>query len=191
MKILKLLPFFILFIGQSLYSQETNNSIENQFVDVIEKSNRYEDFKVVKITKLNNLKKSVSDSITNLKSEIVSLQNNQSALQNRIDSLSVELAKINEALVTSKKKEDGISFFGSIINKSIYNTILWGIIALLLLSVFVFIFKFKRSNTLTKEAQEKLTDTEAEYDAHRQTALEREQQLRRKLQDEINKQKKA
>ncbi len=191
MKILKLLPFFILFVGQCMFSQETNNTIENQFVDVIEKSNRYEDFKVVKITKLNNLKKGVSDSIASLKSEIENLQINQSTQQNRIDSLSKELSKLNEALVASKKKEDGISFFGTIIKKSIYNTILWGIIAFLILSVFIFIFKFKRSNTLTKEAQEKLIDTEAEYDSHRQTALEREQQLRRKLQDEINKQKKA
>ena len=59
------------------------------------------------------------------------------------------------------------------------------------LNLNIFIFKFKRSNTLTKEAQEKLIDTEAEYDTHRQNALEREQQLRRKLQDELNKQKKA
>ena len=191
MKILKLLPFFILLIAQGTYSQETDNTLDNQFVDVIDNSNRYQDFKVVKITKLNNLRKSVSDSITNLKSEIESLQNNQLTLQNRIDSLSTELNNLNEALLTSQKKEDGISFFGAIIKKSVYNTIMWGIITFLLISVFIFIFKFKRSNTLTKEAQEKLADTEAEYDTHRQTALEREQQLRRKLQDEINKQKKA
>lgn len=191
MKILKLLPFFILFVGQCLYSQETNNTIDNQFVDVIEKSNRYEDFKVVKITKLNALKKSVSDSIASLKTEINSLQNNQSTQQNQIDSLSREMVKLNEALLASQKKEDGISFFGAIIKKSVYNTIMWGIIVFLIISVFIFIFKFKRSNTLTKEAQEKLIDTEAEYNTHRQNALEREQQLRRKLQDELNKQKKA
>ena len=191
MKILKLLPFFILFVGQCLYSQETNNTIDNQFVDVIEKSNRYEDFKVVKITKLNALKKNVSDSIASLKTEINSLQNNQSTQQNQIDSLSREMVKLNEALLASQKKEDGISFFGAIIKKSVYNTIMWGIIVFLIISVFIFIFKFKRSNTLTKEAQEKLIDTEAEYDTHRQNALEREQQLRRKLQDELNKQKKA
>lgn len=191
MKILKLLPLFILLIAQGTYSQESDNTLDNQFVDVIDNSNRYQDFKVVKITKLNNLRKSVSDSIANLKSEIENLHNNQLIQQNRIDSLTSELNKLNVALLNSQKKEDGISFFGAIMKKSVYNTIMWGIIAFLLISVFIFIFKFKRSNTLTKEAQEKLADTEAEYDTHRQTALEREQQLRRKLQDEINKQKKA
>lgn len=191
MKILKLLPFFILFVVQAMVSQETNNTIENQFVDVIEKSNRYEDFKVVKITKLNTLKKSVSDSIASLKSEINTLQNNQVTLQSKMDSLSKELAILNEALRTSQKKENGMSFFGATIKKSLYSIIMWGIIVFLLISVFLFIFKFKRSHTLTKEAQEKLLDTEAEFNTHRQNALEREQKLRRKLQDELNKQKKA
>ena len=46
-----------------VFSQENSNTLEDQFTDVIEKSNRYQDYKVVKIFKLNNLRKSVNDTI--------------------------------------------------------------------------------------------------------------------------------
>ncbi|MEZ4779225.1 MAG: hypothetical protein R2786_07550 [Flavobacteriaceae bacterium] len=190
MKFLKLFPIVIICFMSQVKAQESNNTIESQFTDIIEKSNRYEDYKVVKITKLNTLQKNVSDSITGLKSEIATLQQYRSKQQSTIDSLSREVASIKESLAISQKKENGITFFGTIITKSVYQTIMWGIVAALLLGLLLFIFKFKNSNAITREANKKLTDTETEFDKHRQNALEREQQLRRKLQDEINKQKK-
>lgn len=181
----------MLCIAGQIQAQETNTSIESQFTEVIEKSNRYEDYKVVKISKLNALRKNVGDSITGLQSEISTLQQYHSRQQSTIDSLTQEIASIKESLMLSQKKENGMNFFGSIIQKSLYQTLMWGIIALLLVGLLIYLFKFKRSNTITREANKKLTETEAEFDKHRQNALEREQQLRRKLQDEINKQKKA
>jgi len=42
----------------SVFAQETpQNTLENQFKDVIEESNDYQDYKVVKKTKLNTLQK--------------------------------------------------------------------------------------------------------------------------------------
>ena len=87
---------------------------------------------MVKINKLNELKKSVLDSVSGLEINIENLQKQQANLENKIDSLTLEVKNLNEALVLSKQKEDGISFFGSIIKKSLYNSIMWGIIALLL-----------------------------------------------------------
>ena len=52
-------------------------------------------------------------------------------------------------------------------------------------------YKFYNSNTVTKEAQNNLTDVEQEFELHRKKSLEKEQKLRRKLQDEINKQRNA
>ena len=40
-----------------------SNTLDAQFTDVIEKSNRYQDYKVVKIFKLNKLRKNVNDTI--------------------------------------------------------------------------------------------------------------------------------
>ena len=43
--------------------------------------------------------------------------------------------------------------------------------------------------SVTKAAKKSLEDTELEFEEHRRVALEREQKVRRQLQDEINKQK--
>jgi len=183
-----LLSFF--FLSFSLFAQENTNSLEDQFTDVIKKSNRYEDYKVVKIYKLNNLQKSVLDSVTKLEEEIGSINATVDQQKSELSALTQQLQATQGDLATSKKKEDGIEFFGSITKKSTYNTIMWSIIGLLLFVAIILFFRYKRSNSITRDARSRLTETEEEFELHRQKTLEREQQLRRKLQDEINKNKK-
>jgi len=74
-------------------------------------------------------------------------------------------------------------------SKAIYKMVMWFIIAVLLALLAYFIYKFKNSNTITREAKKSLLDIEEEFEEHRKTAVEREQKVRRQLQDEINKQK--
>lgn len=173
------------------FAQESQNTLDDQFTDVIDKSNRYEDYKVVKIFKLNNLRKSVQDSIALIEKNLADSQEIISQQINEIDTLTQNVATLQTELATSKSKEDGISLFGSLIKKSTYKTTMWGIIGFLVLVALLLFYKFKNSNSITKEANIKLSEIEAEFEGHRQRALEREQQLRRKLQDEINKNKKA
>ncbi len=185
-----LLLSLLFFIGICSYGQNTA-TLDEQFTDVIDKSNRYEDYKVVKIYKLNNLRKSVMDSLQAVELDLSNAQNEIGTQGTEINDLKQEVANLQTALNTSKSKEDGIELFGSLIKKSTYKTTMWGIIgALILLSLFLF-FRFRNSNSITKTANQKLAETEEEFESHRQRTLEREQQLRRKLQDEINKQKKT
>jgi len=67
---------------------------------------------------------------------------------------------------------------------------LFSIIAILTIFLFVFISKFKQSNNITVQAKQDFKELDEEFEAHRKKALEREQKVRRQLQDELNKQKK-
>ena len=89
----------------------------------------------------------------------------------------------------SQSKVDNISLFGLLLNKTTYNSILWSLIGVLLISLLFFIYKFKNSSVLTNEAKESLVDVEQEFEQYRKKTLEKEQKLRRQLQDEINKQR--
>ena len=180
----------IVLIGLPLSAQESSNTLEDQFTDVIDNSNRYQDYKVVKIYKLNALRTSVLDSISALEGRLQSASDTISSKDGKISSLSLELDKTKLDLAESRKKEDGISLFGMLLNKGTYNMIMWSLVALLLLVLGLNIVRFNRSNSVTRSAHTKLTEVEEEYEDYRQRMLEREQQLRRKLQDEINKQKK-
>ena len=82
-----------------------------------------------------------------------------------------------------------MNFLGIATSKSIYNTLIWSLIGVLILIILILIYKFIECNRVTKYANNQLLDLEKEYEDHRRIALEREQKVRRQLQDEINKQK--
>ena len=136
------------------------------------------------------LKSHVIDSVKSLKKEIQENKTLISSQNAKIDSLSKILKSTNTDLASVNKEKDRINFLGIQTTKPVYNTILWTIIGGLLAFTLFFIFKFKNSNTLTKHAENSLKEIEEEFEEHRKTALEREQKVRRQLQDELNKQKK-
>ena len=182
----------LLFLGLSLSTataQEGPTKLEDQFTEVMESSNRYKNYKVIKVATMNNLQRAVLDTVSGLRQTIVQNQNTIQALEARIDSLELNTQKLTDDLALSRKKENGMEVFGMIIQKGLYQTILWSIIGFLIFLNLIVFFRFRKSNAVTKEAKEKLEETETEFETHRQRAFEREQQLRRKLQDEINKQK--
>ena len=190
MKTLPILLFFgIAFFVSPINAQEAGATIDDQFTDVIEKSNRYQDYKVVKIYKLNNLRKNIKDSIAEYEASLEAAESFAGEQEARIDTLANQLKDLESQLETSKSKEDGIELFGSLIKKSTYKTTMWSIIGVLALIGFILLFKFRNSNAITRSAKLKLAETEAEFEEHRQKNLEQQQVLRRKLQDEINKNK--
>lgn len=164
-----------------------DSSIKGQFVEVIDKSNNYQEFKVIKKTQLATLRKNILDSISNLEKEIITKDETIASQSGKISNLESKLASTQENLTVSMGKEDGISLFGIPMQKTAYNTLLFSIIGFLLLALLLFIYKYNSSNSITKEANAKFDETEAAFEAYRQKKLEDEQVLRRKLQDEINK----
>jgi len=185
---IKLLPLLaLLFVSSGIFAQNQNNSIEEQFNDVIEKSNSYQEFKVIKKTKINALRKSVLDSVAALELAIDTANSEIEKQNGNIAALTQNLSATQENLATSIEKENGIELFGIVTKKSTYNAVLWSIIIGLLIILAILFLKFKSSYSMTKAAKLKLVETESEFEVYRQKTLENEQVLRRKLQDEINK----
>jgi len=186
---------FLLFIQYTSFSQENNNvviedkTLEGQFDKINRISTSYQTYKVISKDKFQKLKNNVLDSIKasnkDLKEQKVLLKNER----DNVAKLNAELNKTKEDLKKAQEKENSISLFGFQISKATYNLILWLIIISLALALAFFVFKFSKSNILTKKAKEDLEDVEQEFEVHRKKSLEREQKLRRQLQDEINKQR--
>lgn len=186
---IKLIALLLALTSTPLMAQQ-NKTLDDHFVDVIDKSNRYEDYKVVKRYKLDNLKKSVTDTVAAYKAEVAELKSTLTATEAKVVELEKQLADIQAQLSASQTAEDQMSFFGTATSKSSYKTIMWSIIGGLLFLLIIFVLRFKSSNAITKASKVKLQEVEDEYESHRQRSLEREQQIRRKLQDEINKNRK-
>ena len=174
------------------YTQETKestNSLENQFDEIYRISTSYQVYKVISKDRYQRLKLNVLDSLKSSREIISEKDNLLKTERSNIEKTKGTLSKTQLELEIANKKENSISLFGMQLSKITYNLLLWSIIIILLLGLSYFVFKFFRSNVLTKQAQNSLLETEEEFEQHRKKALEREQKLRRQLQDEINKQR--
>lgn len=190
---LKLITLTALFITVISIAQETtkpeDTSLSGQFDKIYRTSTTYQTYKVISKDKFLQLKQNVLDSLKNSK-ELVIEKNG--LLNTERENTKKTLETLNDTknkLATAIKKEGSISLLGVQVSKTTYNLILWTIILVLLLSLAYFIFKYTRNNILTKKAKSDLIEVESEYEKHRKKSIEREQKLRRELQDEINKQR--
>ncbi|WP_435133864.1 tRNA (guanine-N1)-methyltransferase [Formosa sp. A9] len=164
-------------------------SLDNQFEYVIQRSNNYQDYKVVKKTWLYALKAHTLDSLKAVQKDLSETQINVEQQAGEIASLKSNLNETQNTLDLTNKEKDSMQFLGLQLSKQTYNTFIWSVIGGLLVFLLFFIYKFRNSNSVTKEAKRMLAEIEEEFEEHRQTALKREQKVRRQLQDEINKQK--
>jgi len=189
-----LLALSLIFTTHFLSAQEENNeednTINSQFDEVIESSNNYQDYKVVKRYKLTQLQKNTVNRIESLKEEIVTSNKTIEEQKLKIENLKAELNNTQNNLNQVTEEKDQISFFGIATDKGTYQTIMWVIVFALVLILVFFIYKYKQSNVLTKEAKKNLAENEAEFDEYRKKSLEKQQKLGRQLQDEKNKQNK-
>lgn len=195
MKKIFLLTLPLLLFAVNLSAQDSiqvrKNTLNEQMSDAFDKSNSYQEYKVIKKTQLATLKRNILDSVSLLDKRIIEQQNELEQQKIEIDSLRENLKNTRQNLANSKEKEDGIVFLGILTSKATYNTIMWSIILILLLAGGFLFYRFLNSHKITNAAQLKMAEMEIELEDYRRNSLEREQKLRRKLQDEINKNRKA
>ncbi|MGL5274441.1 hypothetical protein [Myroides sp.] len=173
------------------FAQDNTNTIDSQFNTLLNESTNWQNSKIVQLDKLQQLQKNVNDSLTKLHLTIV---NNKDASQEHKDSVEALTAKLKvtqDSLQTSLTKTTNIEVLGLSSEKSTFLTIIWAIIGVLIILLGVIYYRFKKSFMDIKEVKSKLTETEEELDELRKSSLEREQKIRRQLQDEINKNKPA
>ncbi len=187
------LPLFLFTLQATAQDsiQVRKNTLNDQMTEAFDKSNSYQEYKVIKKTQLATLKRNILDSVSNFDKRIYAQENELGMQKKDIDSLRQNLKNTQQNLEASKEKEDGIEIFGILTSKATYNSIMWIIILILLLISGFLFYRFLNSHKITNAAQLKMAEMEIELEDYRRNSLEREQKLRRKLQDEINKNRKA
>src|SRR5690606_27436915 len=159
---------FIFITTFSLQAQEdteeklslTTGSIENQFEYIFQKSNNYQDYKVVKKNWLYVLRNNTLDSVKRVENALLVAKNLTSEQDKKINELNAQLAESNNNLANVTEEKDSISFFGALINKPAYKGIMWGIIVVLVLILGLFVYRFKNANIITQEAKKSLAELE-------------------------------
>jgi hypothetical protein len=182
-------------ISSSVFAQKNNKpqpeldsgAIETQFNYIIEESTKYKDFQLIRKSSILKVKVNALDSIKTVRKDLILA--NTSIEQNKItiSQLEKELETLNNEVTSISKDVDSISFMGTPLSKANYNMIVWSLIIILLLGLIVFISMFKKGNHDTKTAQTNLNKLDSEFEVFRKKAMLKEQEIMRKLQDELNK----
>lgn len=177
--------FFLISSGFAQVSTET--TIDEKFSELISNSNSFKGYKVVDTGDLTTLQDLTSKRIAELKEEIAASKEAALAYKQKITKLNTEVEALEAKLETITAEKDAITFMGMPFSKTSYKSMMWGIVAVLVLALALFVVRFKKSNIQTREAKRNLDELEKEFDAYRAKSLEKEQRLGRLLQDEKNK----
>ncbi len=187
-----------IFLFTTVYSQEQtdsgspatmNGSLDQQFEYVLQKSNNFQEYKVVKKDFLLLLKKNSIDSSNRFKKELIAIKEQVASHDDEVKILKDTLTTTKVELEKLQSAQNNILFLGAPVSKTNYNLIMWGIVAALFLFLFLLFFQMRNAKASAKEAKEAIDKIESDFEDYKQKALEKEQKLGRQLQDEINKHK--
>ena len=195
MKHITITAIALLLFTTNIFSQTPNeivnlNTVEGQFQNLIDKSNSFQDYKVIKKTSLLKLQSNILDSLKVSKNKVLANANFLNSQKRAITALEAKSAKSETILANKKSKKDSISLFGIQLEKSFFKNLFFFIVIGLIAILAFFIFRFKQSNLITKASKLALEQSEKEFELYKEKALEREQKAMRMLQDELNKKKK-
>jgi septal ring factor EnvC (AmiA/AmiB activator) len=175
------------YLAQAQNAEQTLNTIDGQFKELIQTSNNFKEYKVIKEAQINTLWKNTNEHIEKLNTDINSLENSITSKDSRIVTLENKLAAVNKNLSDVNAEKNSMNFLGIQTDKGVYNTLVWSIVGSLAFLLIFMSLRFKSSNTTTKAANKQLQTTEEELEELRRKSIEKEQKLGRQLQDERNK----
>ena len=175
----------VVILENPLNSEKSTLNSQHKFI--MEQSGTYVNNKVVKIEWIEKFYSNVKDSLESAKHERSNLEKAYSEEKKVSKEALKSVTVLMKELASVNSEKENITLFGSLTSKSSYKTIVWIIIISLLTFLLFFLFKFQSSNRVTKEAKEKLKEIEFELEETKKKSRIKEQELMRKLQDEINK----
>lgn len=183
-------------LWNDISSQEINEkpglgrgSIESQFNYVIYRSEKAEDYKMVKAWWLYKLKSEVLDTLKEFRKDFQDTLSFLSTKETEVDSLLTVLSTAENKLTNANNEKNSIKLLGIKMDKTVYNSIMWLTIIILAVFLVIFISLYKKSNAVTSGTISELNTIKNEYEDHRKRALIREQEVVRRLYDEILKYK--
>jgi len=164
-----------------------SGTIESQFDYIITKSTSFKDFQLIRKPSILKVKKNTLDSLKSISEKYNTAKASIPPLKTEISNLQTEIVTLKQDVETAALGRDSINFLGNPLNKTSYNTFVWSLIAVLVAALLFFVLQFKNSHSVTKKAKSEAELVEQNLEDFKKKAMKKEQELMRKLQDELNK----
>lgn len=157
--------------GQTTLPEElTKNTIKEQLSFIEEHTRIYENYRAIREDIFQKINSNVKDSLSAGKNKIAGLNNLTTTLRRTNDSLNTLLETTKISLRETTNSKNNISVLGMEINKGAYNTVMWTIVAVLIIVLAVGFLAFKRNLILNIRTGKELKELKNEFDAYRQSS---------------------
>jgi hypothetical protein len=166
------------------FADELN--IADQFSFAIDKSSNFQDYKVIKQTWMSKLKTNTLDTLLALKTNLKTSTDIIAEKTKTIETLRTELNSAQSDLLS----KNSFKFFGIMVSKTGYDSIMWTIIIGLIVGLGFMIAAFRRAFAVTSQTKKDLLEAKDEFENYRKKALKSKEETVRQLYDELNKYKK-
>jgi len=173
----------LLFWCYCVISYGQNQDIVKSFDSLVENSNNWTTYRVIKKENLKTFKEElivIKDSLT---TQIKNLENSINNYQKQLNNLDKTNKDLVAELTTFKNAKDEINLLGLKMSKANYQILVWSIIVLLLLILIFLFIKYRNRNIVTQELKENLANTTREFEEYKHRAIEKQQKLGRELLD--------
>jgi tRNA threonylcarbamoyladenosine modification (KEOPS) complex Cgi121 subunit len=163
-------------ISQTVFTEIlVKGTFKEQMNYLEEKTRIYEDYRAIREDIFQKIKNNAIDSLTKAKDKISGFVSLTGNLNIRIDSLNSRLNTTKMELAETSRTKNAISILGIKLDKTVYNTIMWIIVAGLAFLLVIGFLAFKRNRTITLTTKKELNELREEFEAYRKkTRLDRE-----------------
>ena len=161
-------------------------TLRGQFDEMLRVSNRFQTYKVVREPFLQAFMTNVQDSISTYTSEISELNATISAQASKVQEQTSSIAERDAAITALEGDKESINLLGMPLPKDTYSKIMWTTILVLFAGLVLALFRMRYATGTANEANEKAAKLAEELETSKRRRLEVEQNLRRQLQDELN-----
>jgi len=165
----------------------TSGTIDSQFIYLYAISKTQDGIEHVRQANLEQIRKNVADTIKALTKEISDLKAKDGSQQAAVEAMTDSLGQARSDLQIVQREKDSFSFIGISLQKGTYSLIMWGFVLLLAAALTFYIYRYNQSHIVTNDTKKAIEEIQEEFDQHRKKAMEKEQKLKRQLQDELNK----
>ena len=165
---------------------QENTPLRTVLSDIMSESESYQEYKVIKASKLLNFRTAMSDSINGYQLQIKNLEMSVVETKAELKTIQVELNIIKDKLMVSERENAKIGILGLSVRKGFYNALVWSIIALLATIVLVVYTRIKHVCSVVKRVKSAYSKVVEEYRNQRFAATENQITLRRELQTALN-----
>ena len=188
-----LLSVVVCFAALSLSAQKGNPAqaaeapLEQQFEEMLDASNRFQRFKVVRQDFLNAFMANVKDSLATYTDRIEELEGTIATQAGKIDEQAATIITRQDEITDLQSEKDSINLLGMPLSKTAYSLLMWSIVGVLFGALLLLLARMRLAVSESRAARAANEQTTAELEASRKSRLAVEQKLSRQLQDERNK----